>query len=69
MDTKESKTPEEEKEHVMDVQDPEHFAENSEPQRQPEAKKPAGGMHKLLPLIIIGVGILVVALLLFGVAD
>lgn len=69
MDTKESKTPEEEKEHVMGVREPEHLAKKSEPQRQPEAKKPAGGMHKLLPIVIIGVGILIAALLLFGGAD
>lgn len=68
MDTKESKTPEEEKEHVMNERKPENY-EASKPERQPEAQKPAGGMQKILPLIIIGVGILVVALLYFGAAD
>ncbi|MDR5897645.1 hypothetical protein QC823_01365 [Halomonas vilamensis] len=68
MDTKESKTPEEEKEHLTNERKPENYAA-SKPEKQPEAQKPAGGMQKILPLIIIGVGILVVALLFFGGAD
>ncbi|NYS59654.1 hypothetical protein [Vreelandella salicampi] len=68
MDTKESKTPEEEKEHVMNERKPENY-EASKPELQPEAQKPAGGMHKLLPVIIIVLGILVAALLLFNVVD
>ncbi|MDR5907104.1 hypothetical protein [Franzmannia qiaohouensis] len=52
MDTKESKTPEEEKEHVMGQRIPEDFDE-AEPQRQPEAKKPPTGMHKLLPVAVV----------------
>jgi hypothetical protein len=68
MDTKESKTPEEEKAHLMNERIPENY-EASEPERQPEAQKPAGGMRKLLPIIIIGVGILIVGLLFFSGAD
>ncbi|PAU78525.1 hypothetical protein [Halomonas salipaludis] len=52
MDTKESKTPEEEKEHVMGQRIPEDYDE-AEPQRQPEAKKPPTGMHRLLPVAVI----------------
>ncbi|SDL18710.1 hypothetical protein SAMN05192555_10332 [Franzmannia pantelleriensis] len=52
MDTKESKTPEEEKEHVMGQRIPEDYDE-AEPQRQPEAKKPPTGMHRLLPVAVV----------------
>nr|WP_163502021.1 hypothetical protein [Halomonas socia] len=52
MDTKESKTPEEEKEHVMGQRIPEDYDE-AEPQRQPEAQKPPAGMHRLLPVAVI----------------
>ncbi|MYL22361.1 hypothetical protein [Vreelandella massiliensis] len=65
MDTRESKTPEEVKEHLRNELIPEDY-ETSEPESQPEAKTPSDGIHKVLPLIIIGVGILVVALLYFG---
>ncbi len=45
MDTRESKTPEEEKEHVLSERIPEDF-ETSQPQQQPEAKKSANGCIK-----------------------
>ncbi|WP_249978585.1 hypothetical protein [Vreelandella olivaria] len=68
MDTRESKTREEEKEHVLNQRIPEDFDE-AEPQRQPEAKKPASGMHKLLPVVIIILGVIVAGFLIFGVGN
>ncbi|AQU81595.1 MAG: hypothetical protein JJT87_03210 [Halomonas sp.] len=68
MDTRESKTREEEKEHVLNQRIPEDF-ENAEPQRQPEAKKPPRGMHKLLPLVIIVLGIVVAGFLILGAGN
>lgn len=52
MDTKESKTPEEEKKHVMGQRTPEDY-EASEPQRQPEAKEPPKGLYRLLPVVML----------------
>lgn len=68
MDTKESKTKEEEKEHVLNQRIPEDF-DKAEPQRQPEAKKPPSGLHKLLPAVIIGLGILVAAFVIMGMGN
>ncbi len=68
MDTKESKTREEEKEHVLNQRLPEDY-DNAEPQRQPEAKKPAKGMHKMLPLVIIILGLLVAGFLILGAGN
>ena len=51
MDTRESKTPEEQRDHVVGERVPEDF-ESSQPHLQPEAKKRPGGMYKLLPLEI-----------------
>ena len=68
MDTRESKTREEEKEHVLNQRMPEDF-ENAEPQRQPEAKKPSGGLHKLIPLVIIILGVIVAGYLILGVGN
>ena len=61
MDTRESKTPQEEYEHLKAVKLPEDF-ENREPDAdQPEAKRPAKGWHWL----VLGVAILVAGILLF----
>ncbi|RUR29537.1 hypothetical protein ELY33_13050 [Vreelandella andesensis] len=68
MDTKESKTREEEIEHVMKERIPEDF-ETSQPQRQPEAKKSANGLHKMLPLIIIVMGIVVAGIVILGLGN
>lgn len=69
MDTRESKTPEEELEHLKDVKEPEDF-DNPEPDAtQPEARKPSGGMYRLLPIVIVVVGILVAGLLMFSGAE
>jgi hypothetical protein len=68
MDTRESKTREEEKEHVLNQRLPEDF-DTAEPQQQPEAKKPAKGMHKMLPLIIILLGLVVAGFLILGAGN
>ncbi|MFC7366838.1 MULTISPECIES: hypothetical protein [Vreelandella] len=68
MDTRESKTREEEKEHVLNQRLPEDF-DTAEPQQQPEAKKPAKGMHKMLPLIIIVLGLVVAGFLILGAGN
>lgn len=68
MDTRESKTREEEKEHVLNQRIPEDFDE-AEPQRQPEAKKPARGIHKMLPLVIIVLGVIVVGFVILGAGN
>ncbi|PCF94432.1 hypothetical protein [Vreelandella nigrificans] len=68
MDTRESKTREEEKEHVLNQRIPEDF-ESAAPQRQPEAKKPPSGMYKLLPLVIIVLGIVVAGFLILGAGN
>ncbi len=68
MDTRESKTPEEEKEHVLSERIPEDF-ETSQPQLQPEAKKPANGLHKMLPLVIVIMGIIVAVIVMLGLGN
>ena len=64
MDTKESKTPEEQKEHIIGERVPEDF-ESSKPHLQPEA----GGMYKLLPLVIIILGVIVVSIIVLGIIN
>lgn len=66
MDMRESKTPEEELEHLREVKEPEDFAHPEPDADQPEAKSPAGGLPLILPIIIVAVCLLVVAMLLFG---
>lgn len=68
MDTKESKTPEEEKEHVLHQRIPEDFDE-AEPQRQPEAKKPPSKLYKMLPLVIIVLGVIVAGMVIMGLGN
>lgn len=68
MDTRESKTPEEEKEHIIGERVPEDY-ETSKPHLQPEAQKPASGMHKLLPLVIIILGVILVAIIVLGIMN
>ncbi len=48
MDTKESKTPEEEKEHVLNQRLPEDF-DKAAPHKQPEAKKPPAACTSCCP--------------------
>lgn len=68
MDTKESKTPEEEKEHVLNQRIPEDFDE-ANPQLQPEAKKPPSGLHRLLPIVIIVLGVIVAGIVIMGIGN
>lgn len=68
MDTRESKTPEEEKEHVLHQRIPEDF-DNANPQLQPEAKKPPRGLHKLLPIVIIILGVIVAGIVILGMGN
>ncbi|MGE6608546.1 hypothetical protein ACQKE4_18840 [Halomonas sp. NPDC076908] len=68
MDTRESKTPEEEKEHVLHQRIPEDFDE-AEPQRQPEARKPPSGLLKLLPIVIIVLGVIVAGIVIMGIGN
>lgn len=65
MDTRESKTREEEKQHLMNERYPQDD-EEIESHHQPEAQESPKGMHKLIPIVIVVVGILLVGLLLFS---
>ncbi|HDZ48461.1 hypothetical protein LCGC14_0036110 [marine sediment metagenome] len=68
MDTRESKTSEEEKEHVIHQRIPEDF-DKANPQLQPEAKKPPSGLHKLLPIVIIVLGVIVAGIVIMGIGN
>lgn len=66
MDTRDSKTPEEELQHLKEVSQPEDF-EHPEPDvDQPEARSPAGGLHRVLPLVIVLLGLAVAGMLLLS---
>ena len=67
MDTRESKTPEEQKELVDEQCDPEHGMD-SHPEAQPEAQRSANGMHKLIPVAVVVAVVLILAFWLFGAA-
>lgn len=63
MDTRESRTPQEELDHFKEVHEPEDF-DNPEPDEdQPEARSSAQGLHWAL----LGVGVVVVAVVIFVV--
>ncbi|UYF98956.1 hypothetical protein [Halomonas sp. GD1P12] len=64
MDTRESKTPKQEKEHVMGQRQPER-APQMPAHRQPEARRSPKGFYKLLPIVV---SVLAVALALFIIA-
>ncbi|PWV79746.1 MULTISPECIES: hypothetical protein [Halomonas] len=67
MDTRESKTPEEELEHLKEVLEPEDFDDPEPDAKQPEAKKPPPKtMQRLLPIIIVVLGLLVAAMLIYS---
>ncbi|WP_346795529.1 hypothetical protein R5M92_08710 [Halomonas sp. Bachu 37] len=69
MDTRESKTKQELKEHAMDERIPEDF-DKAEAHRQPEARKSPNGMHKMIPIAIAVIGVVLVGLLLLnGMVD
>ncbi|GKW48576.1 hypothetical protein [Halomonas sp. NCCP-2165] len=65
MDTRESKTPEEERQHLKEVRQPEDFSNPEPDEDQPEARESAHGVHRVL-LIAILVGIIAVGFFLFG---
>ena len=68
MDTRESKTPEEEKQHILNERIPEDY-ETAKPHLQPEAKKQPGGLYKLLPLVVIILGVMVVGIVVLGIIN
>ncbi|MEQ6888524.1 hypothetical protein ABE957_07545 [Halomonas sp. CS7] len=69
MDTRDSKTPEEELQHLKEVSQPEDF-EHPEPDvEQPEARQPAGGMSWLLIVLIVAVAAVVIGLLVIGLGS
>lgn len=69
MDSRESKTREEELEHLKEVSQPEDFDHPEPDANQPEAKQPSRGWHRILPIVIVVVGILVAGLLMFSGAE
>ena len=64
MDTRESKTPEEELDHLKEVLEP----EDPDPDAtQPEAQKPPPKtMKRLLPIVIVVLGLLVAGMLIYS---
>ncbi len=66
MDTRESKTPEEELQHLKAVRQPEDFEHPEPDEDQPEAKSSPHGLHRVLPIVIVVLGILVAAMLLLS---
>lgn len=67
MDTRESQTPEEEREHLKEVLEPEDFDDPEPDEMQPEAQKPPPrSMQRLLPIIIVVLGLLVAAMLIYS---
>ncbi|MBB3185582.1 hypothetical protein FHR95_003172 [Halomonas fontilapidosi] len=70
MDTRENKTPEEELQHFKEVSQPEDFEHPEPDAEQPEAKESSHGLHRVLPIVIVVIGVLAVAMLLLsGNAD
>ncbi|MDN3558224.1 hypothetical protein [Halomonas maura] len=69
MDTRESKTPEEEREHFKEVSQPEDFEHPEPDEEQPEAHQSAQGLTWLLPVLIVVVAVLVIGLLVIGLSD
>ncbi|MEQ5803081.1 hypothetical protein [Halomonas sp. H10-9-1] len=69
MDTRESQTPEEELQHLKEVNEPEDF-DNPEPdETQPEAQEPSRGLPWLLPLAIVLAVAVLGFMLLTGISD
>ncbi|MGJ7457846.1 hypothetical protein ACR80S_00885 [Halomonas sp. MA07-2] len=67
MDTRESQTPEEEREHFKEVLEPEDFKHPEPDEGQPEAKKATPkSMQRLLPIVIVVLGLLVAAMLIYS---
>ena len=69
MDTRESQTPEEELQHLKEVNEPEDF-DNPEPdETQPEAQEPSRGLSWVLPLAIVLAVAVLGFMLLTGISD
>lgn len=67
MDTRESKTPEEELDHLKEVLEPEDFEDPDPDAAQPEAQKPPPKtMKRLLPIVIVVLSLLVAAMLIYS---
>ena len=69
MDTRESKTPEEELEHFKEVSQPEDYEHPEPDEDQPEAHESARGLPWLLPVLIVVVAAVVIGLLVIGLTD
>ncbi|MCA1770640.1 MAG: hypothetical protein LC652_12105 [Halomonas sp.] len=66
MDTRESKTPKEELEHLKEVSQPEDFDQPEPDAEQPEAKRSPGGLQRVLPIVIVVLGLVVAAMLIYS---
>ncbi|MFG6177930.1 hypothetical protein ACGTN6_11855 [Halomonas sp. THAF12] len=68
MDTRESKTPDEELEHLHEVSQPEDYDHPEPDEDQPEAREPDHGMAWLLPALIVVVAVVVIGMLVVGLS-
>lgn len=66
MDTRDSKTPEEELQHLKEVSQPEDYDQPEPDVEQPEAKSPPGGLPRVLPIVIVVLGLAAAAMLLLS---
>ncbi|WP_299233480.1 hypothetical protein [uncultured Halomonas sp.] len=69
MDTRQSQTPEEELQHLKEVNEPEDFAHPEPDETQPEAREPSRGLPWLLPLVIVLAVAVLGFLLVMGMSD
>ncbi|MDY7114847.1 hypothetical protein RAN53_00665 [Halomonas sp. SSL-5] len=69
MDTRESQTPEEELEHLKEVNQPEDYEHPEPDETQPEARAPSRGLPWVLPLVIVLAIAVVGFMLLTGLSD
>ncbi|TLF53007.1 hypothetical protein FEI13_02535 [Halomonas urmiana] len=66
MDTRDSKTPEEELQHLKEVSQPEDYDQPEPDVEQPEAKSPPGRLPRVLPIVIVVLGLAAAAMLLLS---
>lgn len=66
VDTRESQTPEEERQHLKEVRLPEDPRHPEPDEGQPEAKESSHGIYRVLPIAIVVLGVVVAAMLLFS---
>ncbi|MDR5865302.1 hypothetical protein [Halomonas koreensis] len=69
MDTRESKTPDEELEHFKEVSQPEDYEHPEPDEDQPEARQAPQSLTWVLPAIIVVVAVVVLGLLVIGLGD